>query len=91
MEAKLQLGRLLATPGALEALQRSAQGVTEFLVRHLSGDWGELSQEDAQENNHALTQGLRVLSSYRLKSGVRIWVITEADRSATTFLLPEEY
>ncbi len=86
-----RLGQVVATPGALEALEESAQSASEFLGRHVSGDWGELSKEDCKENELSLKEGFRILSAYRLKSGKKIWVITEADRSSTTILLPEEY
>ena len=85
------LGHIVATPGALAALQEAGHTAQEFLVRHSAGDWGELSAEDRQENIFALTRSLRLLSAYRLSTGVRIWVITEADRSATTILLLEDY
>ena len=85
------LGRLVATPGALAALEANCKGSTEYLERHVHGDWGELCEEDRQANAEALEHGLRILSAYRLDDGTRIWVISEADRSATTILLPEEY
>ena len=85
------LGRIVATPGALDALQQAGHTAQEFLARHGAGDWGELSTEDRKENAFAVTRSLRLLSAYRLSTGVRIWVITEADRSATTVLLPEDY
>jgi hypothetical protein len=87
----LALGQLVATPGALAALTAAGQNPAEFLARHQSGDWGEVSAEDWQANNHALTAGNRVLSAYRLKDRTKIWVITEADRTLTTVLLPDEY
>ena len=64
---------------------------SEFLARHVTGDWGELPVEDRAENHLSLQQGFRLLSSYRTSAGDKLWVITEADRSATTLLLPEEY
>ena len=85
------LGQLVATPGALAAMEKSGQGCTEFLEHHVSGDWGELCGEDRQANEEALEQGLRILSSYRLDDGEKLWVITEADRSSTCCLLPGEY
>ena len=63
----------------------------EFLSRHVRGDWGELEQEDKDENQFSLEKGFRLLSSYRTTAGDKLWVITEADRSHTTLLLPEEY
>ena len=89
--AKFLLGRIVATPRALEALQEAGQEPLEFLLRHVSGDWGEICQEDRAENEFSLKNGFRLLSAYRTTTDVRIWIITEADRSATTLLLPDEY
>jgi hypothetical protein len=91
MPTRFPPGQLVATPGALEAFRQSGDSPLEFLMRHLSGDWGELDAEDRKENVYSLEHGLRLLSAYRLKDGTKIWVITEADRSATTILLPSEY
>ncbi len=88
---KFSLGRVVATPGALRALDESNESAFEFLRRHVSGDWGELDDEDKRENELSLAQGFRLLSAYRLRSGERLWIITEADRSITTLLLPEDY
>ena len=88
---KFRLGRLVATPGALEALQEAGQSPAEFLDRHISGDWGEVDAEDRRANDEALVNGERLLSAYRTAKNVRLWVITEADRSSTCFLLPSEY
>jgi len=85
------LGQVVATPGALQALENSAQKPIEFLNRHVSGDWGELDAEDRKENEFSLKKGFRILSAYILNTGQKIWIITEADRSVTTILLPEEY
>src|SRR5229473_3721075 len=85
------LGQLVATPGALAALEKTGQNAMEFLSRHVSGDWGELPKEDKDENRMSLEKGFRLLSSYRTTAGDKLWVITEADRSITTLLLPEEY
>ena len=85
------LGRVLATPGALEAIGRAGQQPQEFLDRHAQGDWGEVDSHDAAENELSLQRGFRLLSSYTTRSGDKLWIITEADRSATTLLLPEEY
>ena len=91
-ETKLfPLGRTLATPGALEALEQSGQDAGEFLCRHQSGDWGDLSKEDKQENDYSVDKRLRILSAYHTSRGEKLWVITEADRSVTTILLPSEY
>jgi len=88
---KFPLGQLVATPGAVEAFARNGQEPSEFLRRHWRGDWGDLDAEDREENEFSLTRSLRLLSAYTLTDGTRIWVITEADRSATTILLPSEY
>lgn len=85
------LGRIVATPGALAALQAAGQTPHEFLSRHLRKDWGDLSEKDRQENELSLREGFRLLSAYHTKLGERLWIITEADRSATTLLLPTEY
>jgi hypothetical protein len=88
---KFPLGHVVATPGALEALSAADQTPAEFLNRHLSGDWGELDREDIEENESSLKNGYRLLSAYRTKTGEKLWIITEHDRSATTLLLPSEY
>jgi hypothetical protein len=85
------LGQLVATPGALAALEKSGQGPKDFLSRHVHGDWGELCDEDRNENQLSLEHGFRLLSSYRTLADVKLYVITEADRAVTTILLPEEY
>ncbi|HEV2417295.1 MAG TPA: hypothetical protein VGX94_05795 [Terriglobia bacterium] len=84
-------GQIVATPGALRTLERANQSPAEFLQRHVAGDWGELDSHDIAENEYSLTHGFRLLSSYRTTAGEALWVITEADRSVTTLLLPEEY
>jgi hypothetical protein len=76
---------LFAFVGALD------EDLSTFLDRHASGDWGEVDEHDRQANEYAVEHGLRVLSAYTLSSGEKIWVITEADCSSTTILLPEEY
>jgi hypothetical protein len=65
--------------------------LSEFLARHVTGDWGDLGDEDKEENELSVEQGFRILSAYKLQGGGKVWVITETDRSATTILLPEEY
>jgi hypothetical protein len=85
------LGQVVATPGALAALEASGESLFDYVQRHLTGDWGDVSAPDVYENEYALAHDLRLLSSYKLKSGQRIWIITEADRSSTCILLPEEY
>lgn len=88
---KFSLGRLVATPGALAVLSDAKQEPFEFLARHQCGDWGELNPEDKAENDLSVQEGLRILSAYQTRTNVKIWIITEADRSVTTILLPEEY
>ncbi len=85
------LGQVVSTPGALVAMKQAGQDPAELLVRHVSGDWGDLCEEDKQENDLSVREGFRILSAYTLSTKVKVWIITEADRSATTFLLPEEY
>ena len=87
---KFNLGQVVATPGALEVLGEAGRSPVEFLSRHVRGDWGELCEEDRQANEDALHSGGRLFSAYSVDE-VRIWVITEADRSSTCVLLPEEY
>jgi hypothetical protein len=77
--------------GGGDSPEGSARTALASLQRHLTGDWGELDEDDHRENELSLERGWRILSCYRLRNGTRIWIITEADRSVTTFLLPEEY
>jgi hypothetical protein len=91
LESKFSLGQFAATPGALEALEASGQEPGYFIARHASGDYGEINEEDRRSNDEALVQGDRLLSAYRTLKCVIVWVITEADRSSTVLLLPEEY
>ena len=93
---KFSLGRIVATPGALHALQDAGQEAGEFLARHVTGDWGDLDAEDRQANDAALINGSRILSAYVTRKGEKIWVITEAVneiglRYCSTLLLPSEY
>lgn len=81
------LGQVVATPGALDL----GVNLYPYLRRHQCGDWGELDAEDRTQNDFSVRNGLRLLSAYRTPSGTRFWIITEADRSATTVLLPSEY
>ena len=85
------LGKLCPRAGALAVLERAKQPPTCFLARHAIGDWGELEPSDVAENEYSVAHGLRLLRSYQTDAGETLWVITEADRSATTLLLPEEY
>jgi len=91
MFALFLLGEIVATPGALAALERASQPATCFLARHAIGDWGELDPADIAENEYSVIHGFRLLNSYQTNAGEKLWIITEADRSATTLLLPEEY
>ncbi len=93
---KFSLGQVVATPGALHALQEAGQSPADFLSRHVVGDFGDLDAEDKDLNDRAIIDGSRILSAYKTLRGDKLWVITEAadddgDRSATTFLLPSEY
>ena len=85
------LGRVAATLGALEALRQACQSAQDLLTRHAVGDWGDVPPEDARENELSVRAGFRIISSYRLSTGETVWIITEADRSLTTILLPSEY
>ncbi len=89
--ALFPLGQVVATPGALKALTDAQTAPRELLLRHASGDWGEVPACDARENELSVREGFRVLSSYPLRTGAKVWIITERDRSATTILLPNEY
>ena len=94
--AKFSLGKVMATPGAMQGMAASGQEAAFFLDRHAAGDWGQVCQEDAQLNDEALKDGGRILSAYSTLWGVRIWIITEAadahgHRAATTIMLPDEY
>ena len=83
------LGQIVITPNAMNQLDDDA--VIEGLRRHAVSDWGDLCEEDREANNRALYEGTRLLSAYKSKAGLKYWIITEADRSATTILLPEDY
>ena len=91
MAAKFRLGQLLSTPGAIEAATTSGDNLLMYVARHASGDWGTVDTADRQANDEALVAGARLLSAYLLRDGTKIWIITEADRAATTVLLPDEY
>ncbi|MCG2679855.1 MAG: hypothetical protein L6455_07800 [Kiritimatiellae bacterium] len=85
------LGQLAITPGALQAIRSTGRFAIDYIARHFRGDWGELDPADWEANDTALVDGTRLLSAYQLSSGVKIWVISESDRSSTCILLPEEY
>ena len=91
MFALFPLGQVVATPGALAALERAQQPASCFLARHATGDWGTLDPEDVAENEYSMFHGFRLLSNYVTAANEKLWIITEADRSATTLLLPDEY
>lgn len=88
---RFALGQVVGTQGAVEALNDADQDPNEFIQRHVRGDWGDLDDEDKQENEYSVQHGFRILSAYHTAKKVKIWIITEADRSATTLLLPSEY
>ena len=94
---RFRLGQMMVTPGAAQALEESGESPVEILRRHAHGDWGDLDAHDRQMNERAIAdercpgRRLRVLSTYKTKLGVKLYVITEHDRSYTTLLLPEEY
>ncbi|MEI8194291.1 MAG: hypothetical protein WCI73_00120 [Phycisphaerae bacterium] len=96
-QARFRLGQIVATPGALAALDEAGQNPLIFLARHMTGDWGDLDTHDQRANNEACahegdtSRPMRILSAYRTAKGVKILVITEFDRSVTTLLRPEEY
>lgn len=85
------LGQIFLTIGAKEALEESNQDAFEFLYLHQTGNWGIVCKEDAEENDFSVKNGFRIFSAYKTKNDVKIWLITEADRSSSTILLPEEY
>lgn len=87
---RFSLGQVVATPGALRVLYGAGEDPLKFLCRHANGDWGDVDEHDKRENELSLQHGFRLLSSYTA-NGAKLWVITEADRSITTILLPEEY
>ena len=82
-------GQIVATPGSLASLTQAE--IIRALARHVSGDWGDVCPEDQEANDRALVEDTRLLSAYRNQAGQKFWIITEADRSVTTVLLPEEY
>lgn len=85
------LGEVVSTPGALEAMQTASVSPLALLHRHLRGDWGNLDKHDKQLNDQAIRDGSRIFSAYDITPTAKVWLITEADRSTTTFLLPSEY
>ena len=91
MPAKFNLGKLVSTPGVLAVLQEAGQSPMCFLARHVQGDWGSVVAHDQAANDQALIVGERLLSAYTTAKGIKLWIITEHDRSVTTILLPSEY
>ena len=87
----MRLGQVVATPGAMAALQHAGEDASTLLERHQCGDWGDVDTHDWQLNDTALRTGDQIVSAYTLRNEQQVWVITEADRSATTLLLPEDY
>ena len=92
MKNLFPLGQVVAIPGAISLLEDNGLNPSEFLTRHVTGDFGDLCNEDKKANHDALVDGARIFSSYFInKQKDKLWIITEADRSVTTLLLPEEY
>ena len=89
IEGKFALGRTVITPNALERLH--PEDVLASMLRHAAGDWGDCEPDDREENELSLREGFRLMSVYCDRTGIKFWIITEADRSATTVLLPEDY
>ena len=87
--AKFRLGRIVATPNALSQL--AEEDIHRSIQRHQAGDWGDVSTDDREANEQALIEDARLWSVYQAGNGVKFWIITEADRSITTVLLPEDY
>lgn len=90
-QPRFEIGRCVATAAAIDATIESGEDLCSFVRRHHGGDWGEVCEDDAQANEDALTDGSRLLSVYFTKKDTKLYVITEADRSATTVLLADEY
>lgn len=88
---RFSLGRLVATPAAMDVLEVARVTAQSLLIRHMDCDWGDMCDSDKLLNDQALEDGGRLFSSYTLPTGKKVWVITEADRSSTTILLPEDY
>ena len=87
--AKFPLGQVVSTPNAIQSLSHA--DILPALARHVVGDWGDVDAEDREANDQAVVNGTRILSAYRAANGTKFWIITEADRSVTTVLLPEDY
>lgn len=89
--AQFPTGQLVITQDVAELIRQGRLNPGAYLSRHLNGDWGDLCDEDRHANDAALKSGDRLLSSYQVTPDLKLWIITEWDRSATTLLLPEEY
>jgi hypothetical protein len=87
--ARFRLGHIVSTPNALAQLTN--EDILKGIQRHQSGDWGDVTAEDRLANDQSLVEGTRILSVYHAANGTKFWIITEADRSITTILLPEDY
>jgi len=87
---KFPLGTILATPAAVALLRSKGVSPIDLLIRHASGDWGDVYAQDAVANNEAMHSGARIFSAYQIGQN-KVWIITEADRSSTCLLLPSEY
>lgn len=90
-QPRFRAGQLVMTAGVNDLVQRGALNPVPYLGRHLDGDWGDLCDEDRRSNDAALKNGDRLFSSYRITPELKLWIITEWDRSVTTLLLPIEY
>lgn len=90
-EILFSLGQTVMTQGAKQALLKSGENPSKFLALHQSGNWGLICDSDKKENDFSVKEGFRILSAYKTSKGEKIWIITEADRSSTCLLLPEEY
>lgn len=91
IEPLFDVGQIVATRGFMAAVERAGENPFGYLVRHVAGDWGDLPEEDIEENRLSLEKGYRIFSAYHLEDGTKFYLITEWDRSVTTFLLPDEY
>jgi hypothetical protein len=89
--AKFSLGQVVATSGVIDLVKKKSLAYNTFIIRHASGDWGDICKEDKDSNDEAVENGWRIVSSYNVGPADKIWVITEYDRSVTTLLLPSEY
>jgi hypothetical protein len=87
--AVFRLGKIVATPNVVNQITNA--DILSAIQRHQAGDWGSLTDDDRAANDRALVEGTRILSAYNGANGTRFWIITEADRSVTTVLLPEDY